>query len=284
MVIRDHCHHQDIGAVGAWQGSRSTGRPAGPGRSVASLECPEAHALGMVRRLGWIRPRRVSVSRLEGMRSRSATGSAAHPCDARRGWSRTHASWGKPDLTPLISLPVCRSGTDDNTAGNGALIWLGSRLSSFPISPPTPGHSLRRFSLGCHLPQTTLILSCCGLLFEARMSSFDMGTPQIGDVIKFAELAWTLLDYGWSEDLNASKPRRARPPGSRPHVLTLQHQAGSFESLARTSPTSQSRYRASKMSSTARGPRSRPTGKQPPTSWAGTRTRSSTSSGTTTPP
>ena len=32
-----------------------------------------------------------------------------------------------------------------------------------------------------------------------------MGTPQIGDVIKFAELAWTLLDYGWSEELNASK-------------------------------------------------------------------------------
>jgi hypothetical protein len=28
---------------------------------------------------------------------------------------------------------------------------------------------------------------------------------EIGDVIKFAELAWVVVDYGWSPDLNASE-------------------------------------------------------------------------------
>ncbi len=37
------------------------------------------------------------------------------------------------------------------------------------------------------------------------MDLSDMATPQIGDVIKFAELAYMLLDYGWSEELNASR-------------------------------------------------------------------------------
>ncbi len=37
------------------------------------------------------------------------------------------------------------------------------------------------------------------------MDLSDMATPQIGDVIKFAEIAYMLLDYGWSDDLNASK-------------------------------------------------------------------------------
>ena len=32
-----------------------------------------------------------------------------------------------------------------------------------------------------------------------------MAAPQLGDVIKFAELAWTLIDYGWSDDHNASE-------------------------------------------------------------------------------
>ncbi|KAG7285976.1 hypothetical protein NEMBOFW57_008272 [Staphylotrichum longicolle] len=35
-----------------------------------------------------------------------------------------------------------------------------------------------------------------------------MAAPQIGDVIKFAEIAWTLLDYGWSDDLNAKSLQR----------------------------------------------------------------------------
>lgn len=28
---------------------------------------------------------------------------------------------------------------------------------------------------------------------------------EVGDIIKFAELAWVVVDYGWSPDLNASK-------------------------------------------------------------------------------
>jgi hypothetical protein len=32
-----------------------------------------------------------------------------------------------------------------------------------------------------------------------------MAAPQIGDVIKFAEPAWTVLDYGWPAGINASK-------------------------------------------------------------------------------
>lgn len=28
---------------------------------------------------------------------------------------------------------------------------------------------------------------------------------EVGDVLKFAELAWFVYDYGWSPELNASK-------------------------------------------------------------------------------
>jgi hypothetical protein len=35
---------------------------------------------------------------------------------------------------------------------------------------------------------------------------------EAGDVIKFAELAWKVIDYGWSDELNASESSRQELP------------------------------------------------------------------------
>lgn len=32
-----------------------------------------------------------------------------------------------------------------------------------------------------------------------------MAVPQFGDLVKFGELAWTVYQYGWSPELDASK-------------------------------------------------------------------------------
>ncbi|KAK3366785.1 hypothetical protein B0T24DRAFT_368237 [Lasiosphaeria ovina] len=64
-----------------------------------------------------------------------------------------------------------------------------------------------------------------------------MAAPQIGDLIKFAELGWQVYNYGWSDELNASRQYLE-------FGRDVRHLAESLESLSRIISTAKGSFRS----------------------------------------